>query len=239
MECQNCGTHFEGNYCSNCGKPAHFEKGTTAEALQDAVFSLSDLDQNLFNTIRQLAIRPHVVINNYLRGNREGLMKPFVFLTLWAGLIIFLEKYFILTGVSSSSGIDKETNFAYNLGYFAGYYTYYLWIFYAFFLAVTAHLLLGKYSLAGHLVIAAYLLGISTLTTIVLLPLMGDAAFVIHPIPYLAILIFYFRSFKGLMAPWERISLSLATTLLSMVFFWVGLTAIFAIAWYLGFRPTS
>jgi len=91
--CTNCGTVFEGTYCTNCKQSAPTERITWTHLLHEALHGFLHIDRGLFYSIKELAIHPGTTIRDYLAGKRGYHINPALFLFLtssFASLIYIL-----------------------------------------------------------------------------------------------------------------------------------------------------
>lgn len=89
ITCENCGNHFTGNYCNQCGQTAHSGRIDFNFVLHQIQSSVFKFDHGIFYNIRKFFIRPGYSIREYLEGKRIHFMKPFTFL-LFLSIIYFL-----------------------------------------------------------------------------------------------------------------------------------------------------
>lgn len=84
--CQNCETPLQGNYCHQCGQKSPQNRITLKLLLEVAFNSIFDVDRGFFFTCKEILLRPHVLITNYLNGKRIGYTNPIKLLLIWLGV---------------------------------------------------------------------------------------------------------------------------------------------------------
>lgn len=172
--CKNCGNHFEGNYCNDCGQSAHTHKLSMHYIWHDLQHGMLHFDNGIFYTIRQLLTRPGHTIREFIEGKRVKHFKPFSFVVVLATLYGFFYHYTI-SHTFESHAISPQENLAnaylllmkWNLDHFA--------IFNLLLIAITtisSYFVFRKqgYDFAEHLVLNTYLTGLVLLVTIIGIP---------------------------------------------------------------------
>jgi Protein of unknown function (DUF3667) len=92
INCKNCDTPFEGNYCFNCGQSSHIEKINAAYFLHDIPHSVFHVDKGFFFTFKKMFIDPGQALNDYLAGKRIKHYRPFAFVLLMSTICTLLIK---------------------------------------------------------------------------------------------------------------------------------------------------
>ncbi len=88
MECKNCSTAFEGNFCPNCSQKVMHGRFTIKQILRDLFQMITNLEKGFWYTMKELFVRPDQVIKEYLSGVTVKYYNPFRF-------------YFIIIAVSA------------------------------------------------------------------------------------------------------------------------------------------
>jgi hypothetical protein len=92
MNCNNCFSESNGNYCFNCGQKSGEAKFTMKSMVLDLVFSAFHLEKKgLLFTLRELTFRPGDSIKKYIKGQRQYLYPPFKYLVLMGTIVIILS----------------------------------------------------------------------------------------------------------------------------------------------------
>ncbi len=88
--CKHCYYQFEGKYCTNCGEKVRRPEELTLRSLGQEFFAiLTNLDNQLFSSLRLLFLRPGELSRKYIEGIRIPYLKP-IQLFLLANIVFFL-----------------------------------------------------------------------------------------------------------------------------------------------------
>jgi hypothetical protein len=110
ITCKNCGFHYKGNFCSNCGQSAETHEMNFHFLWHDIQHGLLHVDKGLFYTIKELLTRPGNSIREFVEGKRANHFKPFSFVLVLAGLYALIYHYFHMNVLNNKiviSGTDK------------------------------------------------------------------------------------------------------------------------------------
>lgn len=92
MNCNNCGTLFDGNFCSNCGQRPNNGRIVLKESVKDILEHYFDFDAPFFRTITGLITNPGTLIREYIFGRRKSYSHPFrYFILVLAVYLILLQ----------------------------------------------------------------------------------------------------------------------------------------------------
>jgi len=81
MNCKNCNTEVNQNYCPNCGHPIVLRR-IDAHYIFQEVRNVLNFEHGILFTIRELTINPGKNVKEFLTENRNRLVKPVVFLLI-------------------------------------------------------------------------------------------------------------------------------------------------------------
>ncbi len=108
MECKNCNTIFEGNYCNNCGQKAGEKRFMLSNLPGEFLHGFYHVHSGLLFTIRELFVRPGETLRGYISGKRVKYFNPFTYLLLislvggflykWSGVPEHLNDIFLASG---------------------------------------------------------------------------------------------------------------------------------------------
>jgi hypothetical protein len=90
-ECQNCGHHDTGHFCSNCGQ----RFADLNRPLKDILADLGDmvnLDSRIFRSLLPFLLKPGFLTRQYLLGKRKTYMSPFRLYLLLSVIFFFLAQ---------------------------------------------------------------------------------------------------------------------------------------------------
>jgi len=95
MNCKNC-SHpltLEDDFCSHCGAKVIKNRITFIFIFQQLLESLG-WDNAFMLTIKQLYIRPHIILKEYINGTRKKYLNPFSFLLIAATITYTTFNFF-------------------------------------------------------------------------------------------------------------------------------------------------
>lgn len=95
--CRNCANPLSGNFCSNCGQSASIGRINLHSIIHEFLHGVLHVDKGIFYTMKELTLRPGVILRGYLDGKRVRLFKPFSYLFILATVYILLMKFFELS----------------------------------------------------------------------------------------------------------------------------------------------
>ena len=93
MNCKNCNTEFDSNFCPNCGQPRIFKRIDGHYILHE-IEHVIHFERGILYTIRELITNPGQNIRNYLSENRSRLIKPIIFIVITSLLYSLLISFF-------------------------------------------------------------------------------------------------------------------------------------------------
>jgi hypothetical protein len=103
--CANCNHTFDGfsNFCPNCGQENHTHKLPIKHFLLEFIESLTHFDAKVFLTLKEMVLKPGVVVRNYNDNMRARYVPP-------ARIYIFMSFiFFLLVSVLYNQQIRKNT----------------------------------------------------------------------------------------------------------------------------------
>lgn len=174
--CLNCGNCFRGHFCNTCSQDAHTGKIDRHFVYHEIQHALFHVDKGILYTLRTLFTAPGKTIKSFIDGKRVKHFKPLAFLIVMAGLYAFANHFFdhsiIITRDTGIRAADTTMEMMNDKlkEYFEWYVLIQLpliaWVYFLFF---------RKYgtNYIEQLVICAYVTGMHTLISVVLLPLTG------------------------------------------------------------------
>ena len=108
MECKNCNTSFEGNFCNNCGQKAGEKRFMLSNLPGEFLHGFYHVHSGLVFTIRELFIRPGETLRGYIYGKRVKYFNPFTYLLLislvggilykWSGMPDHMNENLLASG---------------------------------------------------------------------------------------------------------------------------------------------
>ena len=92
MNCKNCNTEINSNFCSNCGQPTSLKR-IDGHYIIHEIEHVLHFERGILYTVRELITSPGRNIRNYLSENRSRLVKPVIFIIV-TSLIYTLTSHF-------------------------------------------------------------------------------------------------------------------------------------------------
>jgi len=157
-----------GYFCPECGQRMNIHRVTFGETFQDLVNALFSINAPLLITIKDLVIKPGVLLRNYLNGQRRRYYKPVSFFILTTVLYLIVRSLIGFDPFRNSMITVQEqpldaTRLTDARNFMLLNINNFLFIF-VFTLAIFSKLFFyRRYSLAEFLAISFYLLGVYTL----------------------------------------------------------------------------
>lgn len=93
-ECLNCGTHFCGRFCPECGQAASTRRLAVKDMVQSIFATLVAGDNVFFRTAGALLFRPGYMVRDYLYGRRVRYFKPVQMLVRLVAVFVLLSYLF-------------------------------------------------------------------------------------------------------------------------------------------------
>ena len=93
MNCKNCATGLDSNYCSNCGHPKHLKR-IDRHYIVHEIEHVLHFERGFLYTIRELTTNPGQNIRNYFTENRSRLVKPIIFIIITSLIYTLLNHFF-------------------------------------------------------------------------------------------------------------------------------------------------
>lgn len=109
--CKNCGNHFTGKFCNNCGEKVYDEHSKSFKHLfEEAFHFLTHLDGKFLKSVKLLLFRPGFLSAEFCRGVRKKYFKPVSLFLI--GIVIYL--IFPLTQGLNMSFTNTVNHFRFN-----------------------------------------------------------------------------------------------------------------------------
>lgn len=93
VECKNCGTHFSGAYCPQCGQPALTKRITLRDTMHNIFIAFLAGDNIFFRTCCDLMWRPGYLVYDYLCGRRARYFRPVQMLVRMVAIFVLLSLF--------------------------------------------------------------------------------------------------------------------------------------------------
>lgn len=88
QSCINCGEPVTSNYCANCGQKTKPNPITWKGLFVELTSRWFGTDNRLYRTFSGLTVRPHIIVEEYLKGNRVRYIGPLSYVVLMGFLYV-------------------------------------------------------------------------------------------------------------------------------------------------------
>ncbi len=95
--CVNCNGQLAPNFkvCPECGQKVNIHQFTISHILHELLHAFTHADKGAFHLLKELAIRPGVVVNEYIvEGKRKKYFNPFTLLLIVLGFSVFMNSIY-------------------------------------------------------------------------------------------------------------------------------------------------
>lgn len=93
MNCKNCNTEINQNYCPNCGQPTKLKR-IDGQYILSEIGSVLNFDKGILFTIRELLLRPGQSIKKFVSDDRNRLVKPVIFIIVTSLIYSLINHFF-------------------------------------------------------------------------------------------------------------------------------------------------
>ncbi len=123
MNCKNCNTEFDSNFCPNCGQAASLKR-IDGQYILHEIEHVLHFERGILYTIRSLVTNPGQTIRNFLTGTRSRLVKPVVFILVTSLIYTICNHYFHFEDGYVAYRDSKKTTTAEIFKWIQGHYGY-------------------------------------------------------------------------------------------------------------------
>ncbi len=93
MNCKNCNTEINLNYCPGCGQPAKLKR-IDGHYIMHEIEHVLHFERGILYTIRELLTHPGQNVRNYISDNRSRLVKPIIFIIVTSLIYTIVSHFF-------------------------------------------------------------------------------------------------------------------------------------------------
>lgn len=93
MNCKNCNSEVNQNYCPNCGQPSTLKR-IDGHYITHEIIQVLNFEKGIFYTIKELIISPGKNVRAFLTENRNRLVKPIIFIIVTSLIYTVVNHYF-------------------------------------------------------------------------------------------------------------------------------------------------
>lgn len=109
-KCSNCGHHYSGRICPQCGQAGTWSRYTWKQAILNLLDIWGLGNRPMFRTLRELYTRPGYMIRDYLNGRRQFYFPPFKLVAVAVVLLISVGWLTDVHGLSPFSFFTELTD---------------------------------------------------------------------------------------------------------------------------------
>ena len=93
MNCKNCNTEIDYNFCPNCGQPKNLKR-IDKQYIMHEIEHVLHFERGILYTVKELFTNPGKNIRKYLTESRTKLVKPVIFIFLTSLLYTLINNFF-------------------------------------------------------------------------------------------------------------------------------------------------
>lgn len=93
MNCKNCNTEINLNYCPSCGQPAKLKR-IDGHYIMHEIEHVLHFERGILYTIKELLTHPGQNVRNYILDNRSRLVKPIIFIIVTSLIYTIVSHFF-------------------------------------------------------------------------------------------------------------------------------------------------
>jgi hypothetical protein len=93
INCKNCNTSFNTNFCPNCGQPSALKR-IDKHYITHEIEHVLHFERGLLYTIKELFARPGITMRNYISESRSRLVKPIIFIIVTSLIYTLINNFF-------------------------------------------------------------------------------------------------------------------------------------------------
>lgn len=161
--CRQCNNELNGNFCSNCGKPARVKR-INGQYLLHEIGSVLNFQKGILFTIKELLTRPGQNIREFIAEDRNRLVKPIMFIIVCSLIYTITIQFFHFEDGYMNISIDEKSKKAFFFSWIQNNYGY-ANILIALFISVWIKVFFKKYgyNLFEILILLCFVMGIQML----------------------------------------------------------------------------
>lgn len=244
VKCLCCGNECYDKYCPRCGQVTSTKRLTFGAIVNYILYGMLKVNGGFIFTVRELLVRPWAVIRDYIRGRRVVYMQPFLLLialslyyTIFNYILGFdnaLDEFHLTELLSESEDVNNLGNIYIQ---FADYLLHNLFFLNVVIIPPIAFAVFVSYRKRGakrfnwveYLVAAVYIMCLSVMLDIVLLPFRLIPNIPINGLSVIIMALYVFISlWKAfpLSSVWQNVGHIIKFVLLSVLFTFIYLSVI-------------
>ena len=108
MNCTKCNTELTQNYCPNCGQAAILKRIDSHYIIHEIEHVLH-FERGILYTIKELCIHPGKTTRNYIKEDRNRLVKPVIFIIVTSLIYTLIAHYFHIEEHVKMEGLENSS----------------------------------------------------------------------------------------------------------------------------------
>jgi hypothetical protein len=93
MNCKNCNTEINSNFCPNCGHPISLKR-IDGKYIIHEIEHVLHFERGILFTVKELCLNPGQTIRKYITENRSRLVKPVIFIIVTSLIYTLINNIF-------------------------------------------------------------------------------------------------------------------------------------------------
>ncbi len=90
VNCKNCGSALQDNYCSHCGQPAKFARISATFFYHELIHFFTHVEKGFLFTSIKMILKPGETVRNFIEGRRRIYQAPVSYFLIWTSVYIVL-----------------------------------------------------------------------------------------------------------------------------------------------------
>ncbi len=200
MNCLNCDTKYDGNFCPECGQKSSVKQITLSFLISDFFSRFMDIDKGMLYNLNNITIAPKDTILNYLEGKRKNVFNPVSYAIVAVTIYLIIQSLFKIKTIEvpniiGDGKLHETSSLSYEAGKLVGTYLKFFWLLNIIFLSLFTRIFFKRFNFLEHLTINCFLVGHATLFGIITL-FITEIQIVFNPLVFAYLLFLLIAVFK-------------------------------------------
>jgi hypothetical protein len=161
MNCKNCNTEIDYNFCPNCGQPKNLKR-IDKQYIMHEIEHVLHFERGILHTVKELFTNPGKNIRKYLTESRTRLVKPVIFIFLTSLLYTLINNFFHIEDAYVNNNVFDNSVIIKIINWIQSHYGY-ANLLTGIFIAIWLKILFKKYDYNFYelLIMLCFVMGIS------------------------------------------------------------------------------
>ena len=161
MNCKNCNTEIDYNFCPNCGQPKNLKR-IDKQYIMHEIEHVLHFERGILHTVKELFTNPGKNIRKYLTESRTRLVKPVIFIFLTSLLYMLINNFFHIEDAYVNNNVFDNSLILKIINWIQSHYGY-ANLLTGIFIAIWLKILFKKYDYNFYelLIMLCFVMGIS------------------------------------------------------------------------------